>query len=314
MELARLGIDIGGTKIAAGVVVGGSRIIARYRIPTPRTGSGQDVMRAIVEMIDQIRADHEISSVGLGAKGVVDTANGVVLQDGDTLPGWGGTDVAGPVRAATGLPVAVGNDVRVAALGEALHGAGAGLDRVLLASIGTGVGGGMVFGGQIATGHHGTAGEIAHLLVPGEGALPCGCGRRDHLEAVAAGPAIAAEYARRTGATGIQLTEVADRLPAGDPVAGEVIRRAASILGAALAGLVTAVDLDGVIIGGGVAQIGRAFIEPATAALRAGVLPPLAGIPVLPARLGTDAAVIGAAGLAGSPGGTSGGGRQSGST
>lgn len=294
----RLGIDIGGTKIAAGVFDSRGNIVGRFRRDTPRTGSGAAVMVEIVDLIAEIRRSHRIDAIGLGAKGVIDSSNGVVLQDGDTLPGWGGTDVAGPVRAATGLPVAVDNDVRVTALGEARRGAGADLDRLLVASIGTGVGGGLVFGGQIVHGAHGTTGEIAHLLVPGRGALPCGCGRFDHLEAVVAGPAIAAEYSLRTGAAELPLQQVADRMRAGDVVAAATITDAAGVLGRALAGLATAVDVDGVVIGGGVAQIGPAFFEPARTEFAAAVLEPLRNIPFRPAALGTDAPLVGAAELA----------------
>jgi glucokinase len=293
----RLGVDIGGTKIAAGVVDDDGAILARFRRDTPRTGRGSDVMAQVVDLIGEIAAGYPVAAVGLGAKGVIDTVNGVVLQDGDTLPGWGGTEVARPVRAAFSVPVAVDNDVRVTALGEARRGAGIGFDRLLVASIGTGVGGGLVFGGAIVHGAHGTAGEIAHLLVPGRGALPCGCGRRDHLEAVAAGPAIAAEYRLRTGRADVRLTEVADLMRSGDQVAAATIGDAGRVLGAALAGLATALDVDAVVIGGGVAQIGSAFLEPTREAFVDAVLEPLKAIPVLVAALGNDAPIVGAAEL-----------------
>ncbi|WP_029138676.1 ROK family protein [Nakamurella lactea] len=293
----RLGVDIGGTKIAAGVVDDAGRILARFRRETPRTGRGSDVMAEVVDLIGEVSTRYALAAIGLGAKGVIDTVNGIVLQDGDTLPGWGGTDVAGPVRAAHGLPVAVDNDVRVTALGEARHGAGVGFDRLLVASIGTGVGGGLVFDGEIAHGAHGTAGEIAHLLVPGPGALPCGCGRWDHLEAVAAGPAIAAEYSRRSGRRDVRLTEVADLMHGGDELARETIADAGRVLGAALAGLATAIDVDAVVVGGGVAQIGDAFLGPTRSAFLDAVLEPLERVPVVVAALGNDAPIVGAAEL-----------------
>ena len=297
----RLGVDIGGTKLAAAVVDVNGRIVERFRRPTPRTGSGADVIAAIIDLIDEIRAGVPIRSIGLGAKGVIDTEHGVVVDDGDTLPGWSGTDVAGPIVAATSLPVAVNNDVRVTALGEARRGAGIGIDRLLVAAIGTGVGGGLVFGGSLVTGRHGTTGEIAHLYVGssvgGGPALPCGCGRLDHLEAVAAGPAIAAEYGRRTGITGLSLHDVAERMRDGDADARATIRDAARVLGLALAGFATSLDVDGVVIGGGVAQIGSEFFDPAAEAFADSAFSGVAGIAVLPAALGTDAPLIGAAEL-----------------
>lgn len=295
-----VGIDIGGTKIAAGVVAPDGSILDRRRRDTPRTGSGADVMHAVVALLQDIVSQHTVEAIGLGVKGVVDTQRGVVLQDGDTLPGWGGTEVAAPVSAAFDLPVFVENDVRVTALAEAVLGAGAGHDRLLVASAGTGVGGGLVAGRRVLHGPHGTTGEIAHLLVPGPGAIPCGCGRFDHLESISAGPAIAAEYVRRTGGSEtLTLHQVADALAAGDLVAARTIKDAAEVFGRALAGLATALDVDAVVIGGGVAQLHEAFFVPAAAALRESVLQPLRELPVLPAALGTDAPVVGAAALTG---------------
>lgn len=295
-----VGVDIGGTKIAAGVVAPDGTILERRRRDTPRTGSGADVMEAVVALLRDIVDDHPIVAIGLGVKGVVDTEQGVVLQDGDTLPGWGGTVVAAPVAAVFDLPVFVENDVRVTALAEAVLGAGVGHDRLLVASVGTGVGGGLVTGRQVLHGPHGTTGEIAHLLVPGAGAIPCGCGRFDHLEAISAGPAIAAEYVRRTGRTQpLTLHQVAEALAAGDEVAARTIRDAAEVFGRALAGLATALDVDAIVVGGGVAQLHEAFFLPAAAALLTSVLEPLRDLPVLPAALGTDAPLVGAAALTG---------------
>ena len=297
---AVVGVDIGGTKIAAGIVSADGTILQRARRDTPRTGHGTDVMDAVVALLTELADRHPFEAIGLGVKGVVDTERGVVLQDGDTLPGWGGTVVAAPVAAAFDVPVFVENDVRVTALAEAVLGAGVGHDRLLVASAGTGVGGGLVTGRRVLHGPHGTTGEIAHLLVPGPGAIPCGCGRLDHLEAVSAGPAIAAEYGRRTGGTeALSLHQVAALLAAGDRIAAETVRDAGVVLGRALAGLATALDVDAVVIGGGVAQLHEEFFVPAAAALRESVLEPLRDLPVLPAALGTDAPLVGAAALTG---------------
>lgn len=290
-------MDIGGTKIAAGVFDDSGALIERFRRDTPRTGSGADVMTAVVELLGQVRQKYPFAAVGLGAKGAI-SDDGVVLHDGDTLPGWSGTDVAGPIRAAFDVSVAVQNDVRVTTLAEARRGAGRGYPRMLLAALGTGVGGGLIIDERLLLGRHGTAGEIAHLLVNTRGAIPCGCGRFDHLEAVCAGPAIEAEYVRRSGADpDIELPEIAERMRAGDEIARATITDAARVLGAALAGLATAVDVDVLVIGGGVAQIGADFLDPAIAEFRAAALQPIKQIPVLPAALGTDAPLVGAAEL-----------------
>ena len=248
----------------------------------------------MIDLIAALRRDYAVDGIGVGAPGVV--VDGNVLSASDILPGWSGTSVGAPLRAATGLPVDVDNDVRVTALGEAGFGAGADRDRVLLASVGTGVGGALVFGGVPQRGGHGTAGEIAHLLVPGPGPIPCGCGRFDHLEAVASGPAIEAMHARRTGTAGTALTDLAREWSSGKGDR-QVLTDAAAVLGRALAGLASAVDVDAVVIGGGVAQIGEPFLEPLRTAFADSVLDPLRTIPIVPAALGTDAPLIGAAEL-----------------
>ncbi|MEV5829145.1 ROK family protein [Spirillospora sp. NPDC052242] len=212
-----------------------------------------------------------VRGLGVGAPGVVDPASGRVVSATDVLPGWSGTPVREALADLTGLPVAVANDVRAMGLGEARRGAGAGFHRVLHVSVGTGVGGALTTGGRLDHGAHGTAGELAHLLVPERGPVPCGCGRRDHLEAAVSGPAIAAT---------------------GDP------GRAGTLLGRALAGVLAVLDPDAVVIGGGVAQLGAPFLDAVAAAFRAEALPPLRATPILPAALGTDAPLTGAALLA----------------
>lgn len=292
----RLGVDIGGTKIACAVVDSGGQVLTRERRPTPRTG-GDDVLAELLDLIAQLRRRHHVDGIGIGAPGVIDGGTGRVVSASAVLPGWAGTEVGAKVAAGTGLPVAVDNDVRAMALGEARHGAGAGIGRVLFASVGTGVGGALVFRGALQRGSHGTAGEIAHLLVPGQASIACGCGRRDHLEAMASGPAIAAGYALAAGIEPVDLPQVVARWRAGDEAAGRAVVDAAELLGRALAGLAGAVDVDALVVGGGVAQIGPDFLDPLRAAFAASVIEPLRGIPVLAAALGTDAPLIGAAEL-----------------
>ena len=288
-----LGIDIGGTKIAAGVIGPAREVRHRTRTATPRSG-GSDVLRAVLDLIAEIRSSYDVAGIGVGSPGVV--RNGDVRFASDILPGWAGTAVAGPLSDATGLPVRVDNDVRVMSLAEAVSGAGVGYGRVLVASVGTGVGGALVFAGIPQRGGHGTAGEIGHLLVPGRGAIPCGCGRFDHLEAVASGPAIEAAAARRAGGPRIPLVDLAREWESGR---GDrcVLTGAATTLGRALAGLASAVDVDAVVVGGGVAQVGEPFLAPLRAAFAGSVIAPLRSVPVTGAALSTDAPLIGAAEL-----------------
>ncbi|GAA0951613.1 ROK family protein [Actinocorallia libanotica] len=289
------GVDIGGTKIAVALVSEEGRIVRQARTPTP-AGGGAAVPVAAARLIAELRAGlpgATVAAVGVGSPGVIDRAAGRVVSATDVLPGWAGMEVRATLEELTGVPVTVDNDVRAMAYGEAKAGAGAGFSRVLYVSVGTGIGGALTRDGELEYGAHGTAGETAHLLVPATGAIPCGCGRLDHLEAVASGPAMAAAYAARTGER-LPLPEIAARL-ADDPAARDTVHGAAALLGRALAGLAAVLDPDALVVGGGAAQIGPAFRTPLTEALHAEALPPLRALPVLPAHLGTDAPLIGAA-------------------
>ncbi|WP_433221930.1 ROK family protein [Dactylosporangium sp. CS-047395] len=266
------GLDIGGTKIAAGLVSADGRLLRSDRVPTPRTGA-DTVLAAAADLATRVMAGETVAGVGVGAPGVIDRVAGTVLSATDVLPGWAGAPVRPALERRLGRPVTVDNDVRAMALGEVRAGAARGHADVLFVSVGTGIGGALAHHGRLRRGPHGTAGEVGHLLAGQTGPIACGCGRTDHVEAVASGPAIAA----------------------GGP---DALPRAAAVLGRALAGLVTALDVDAVVIGGGVAQAGAAFLTPLERALRAEVLPPLRAIPILGAALGADAPIVGAALLA----------------
>lgn len=300
-------VDIGGTKIATARVVDSgelagdgprTEVSSRAVRPTP-TGGASAIIGAVAAAVAELVAETgPVTAVGVGAPGVVDAVSGRVVAATSVVPGWTGAEVGRELERALGLPVAVDNDVRVMARGELLRGAGRGVDDLLFVSLGTGVGGGLARDGVMISGRHGSGGEIGHLLVPVHGAIPCGCGRTDHLEAVAAGPAIAARYTERTGIPQVDLRAVVARLHDGDPVAAEVVTEAATILGRAVAGLVNAIDVQRVVVGGGVAQIGAPVFEPLAAAMRAELLAPLRDVVPVPARLGTDAPLVGAALLA----------------
>lgn len=298
LRSAVVGVDIGGTKVAAGLVDDSGRLVRAARAMTPHGEGAEAVLSVVVDLVDQLRNTTEVLGVGIGSPGVIDPDHGVVVSATDVLPEWVGAPVRGEVTRRTGLPVVVDNDVRVMAYGEATYGASSRYGRALHVSIGTGIGGAITCNRRVEHGRHGTAGEIAHLLIPEQGHIKCGCGRFDHLESVACGPAIAAAYAARTRATPITASEIIGRMHAGDSDAAEVILQTASILGRTLAGLCTAIDVDAIVVAGGVAQAGDAFLGPVAKALQDEVLPPLRGLPVLAATLGTNAPIIGAAKLA----------------
>lgn len=291
-----VGVDIGGTKVAAATVTAGGVIRRRQVRPTPRSGAAA-VLQVVAELISSLELDGRADAIGVAAPGVVDARTGTVLSATDVLPGWAGAEVGTDLRKLVGRPVAVDNDVRTMALGELHDGAGAGARDALFVSVGTGIGGALALDGRLRHGSAWVAGELAHLLVPDAGGVACGCGRTDHLESVASGPAIARAYACATGRE-LALPAIVARMHGGDRLARDAVIGAATVLGRALAGLASALDVQRVVVGGGVATIGAAYLQPLAAALRAEVLPPLQRIEVAAAALGTDAPLLGAARLA----------------
>lgn len=297
-EPAGLGIDIGGTKTAAAVVRADGRVLAHAVAPTPAR-EGPDAVLATAAGLGRrllAAADAPVPGAGVGTAGVVDHGAGTVRFATSSLPGWAGTRVAGRLGDALGLPVVVDNDVNASAYGE-VHLAATPLrtGTVLCVAVGTGVGGAIVRDGRVDRGAMGTAGELAHLVAGPAVGRRCGCGRRGHLEAVAAGPALAAAYAARAGGPIPALEVVASRAQTGDLDAAAVLAHGGAVLGRVLGGLATVLDPVAIVLGGGVPELGTVWWEPMAAALRAERLPGLDRVALLPARGGPRAGVVGAA-------------------
>jgi glucokinase len=302
MNTRALGIDIGGTKIAAALVAPDGTIGEPHRVPTPVRAGPSTILQAAVaagrEVLKSAGPEHVVA-VGVGSAGHVDHERGVITYAADTLPGWTGTDLAGAFRDAFDLPVSVDNDVNAMALGERRFGAGRSFDTALYLTIGTGVGGALVQEGSLWRGTTWTAGEIGHLLVAWDGRRRCSCGHTGHLEAYCAGPAIAKRYSERLNlAAPLDLRDVAARAEAGDDIAREAIAEGATILGLALSGLLSVLDPAAVIVGGGVAELGQLWWEPLETALRDAPMPGPARVALHRAELGVHAVLIGAGWMA----------------
>lgn len=302
MTVRALGIDIGGSKIAAAVVAADGTTGQIQRVPTPVSSGPDAILQAALVLGQRVRADagHEqVVAIGIGSAGHVDHERGVITYAADTLPGWTGTDLAGVFGDAFNLPVSVDNDVNAMALGEQRFGAGRGYDHALYLTVGTGVGGAVMQHGTLWRGATWTAGEIGHLLVAWDGKRRCSCGHPGHLEAYSAGPAIAARYAERANLVEpLDLRDVAVRAVAGDELARETIAEGATILGLALGGLLSVLDPSAVIIGGGVAELGELWWGPLRQAIRAAPMPGPARVALRCAELGVNAVLIGAGWLA----------------
>ncbi|MEU6161384.1 ROK family protein [Streptomyces sp. NPDC047130] len=289
-----IGLDLGGTKIAAALVGADGAVLARHTRPTPAAGGSQAVLDALAEAAHAVRAPHA-GAVGVAAAGVIDPVTGTVTSATDTIRGWAGTALAAGLADRTGLPVACDNDVRAAALTEL---ADLGEDGTLIyAAVGTGVGGAFAAGGRMLRGVGGVAGHLGHLPSPEADGLPCTCGATGHLEAIAAGPAITAHYARLGGEPADRLQAVAARAALGDPHAVAAITLGARATGRVLGGLANALGPHRVVVAGGVPSIGALYQDALRDAFATELMAPLRALRPTPPRGGADAAVLGAAAL-----------------
>ncbi|KJK58588.1 ROK family protein [Saccharothrix sp. ST-888] len=298
-------IDIGGTKIAAALVSSGGRLLTRTQRPTPAASDGETVLGAVLDALDELATApgwSEVRALGVGSAGPVDISRGTVSPV--NIPGWRGfpiTERLSAHPAAKGLPVVLAGDGIAIAAAEHRFGAAQPYDNALCMVVSTGVGGGLILNGELHTGPTGNAGHIGHITVDLNGE-PCPCGSRGCVEQLASGTAIA-RYALRSGwrpaAQDASAVAVAASARAGDPIALAAYERAGQALAAAIAATATLVELDAVVIGGGVAQVGDLLLDPLRAHLRTyAALPFAAGITVHRALLGTDAGLVGAAAVA----------------
>ncbi len=290
-----IGIDIGGTKIAGGLVTGEGRVFHAERCPTPMTG-GPAILSVALDIARRllVTTSEPVLGIGIGTGGQVDTERGVIVSATDILPGWAGTEVKASFEQALGLSCSVDNDVNALAVGEGRFGAGRGLPAVLYLALGTGVGGALLLRGRV---HHGatwTGGEFGHLLLTTDEAAPS-----KTLEDFASGPGLVQTYRELTGFMGDVTGEVLAAEAVRDPkgLAAQAITRTGEYLGFGLASLANVLDPNLIVIGGGLAAIGHSLLEPARTIMRRYALPGPARCPVVSAALGTEAAIIGAAAL-----------------
>lgn len=298
-------VDIGGTKIACGLVVlgGEAPVIEKVeKVPTEAMEGGAHVLATVLAQVSSAieRADGHVAGVGISSAGVVNPRNGDITFANELMPGWGGTHLGAEVTAATGLPCRVLNDVHAHALGEARWGGGRGAKSCLVAAVGTGIGGAFVEHGKIMLGAHDEAGHIGHVCCPAAAGVPCSCGATGHLEPIAAGPGIIREYVRLGGdaeydGRPMDGAEIDRRAAAGDEAARAAEARAGRALGEVLGSMCNMLDPDVVILSGSVAQCGPDWSDAMAEAFRGQAMPPVATTPIVGGELGGDAPLIGAA-------------------
>lgn len=289
-----IGLDLGGTK-CLGVVVGDDgRVLDEHRVPTPRNAGAGAVLDAMTSVGRELigRAAGDVAAVGAGVPGLVDALG--TLRYAPNLPGVTEVEVAPALAAALGLPIVVDNDASCAGWAErtAAAGAAAGHDHVVLVTLGTGIGGGIIIDGRLYRGANGFAGEIGHMVVDPDGP-PCPCGQRGCWERYASGSGLA----RLAGERGEDVTAAARN---GDAWAVKVLAEFAWWIALGLANLANVFDPTIFVLAGGLIEAGDVLLEPVRSSFATLVeavehRPPIA---IVPASLGEHAGAIGAALLA----------------
>lgn len=308
--MLKVGIDIGGTKIAGGVVDPDGRIVEKLRVDTPQDTAA--LAQAVVDMARHFRAAHDISAVGVAAAGFIDRDRATVIHAPNIA--WRNEPLKAILEDGIDLPVTIENDANAAGWAEFRFGAGRGVEHMVMLTMGTGVGGAIVLGGELFRGGHGIGAELGHIRFTRDG-LPCGCGQNGCLEQYASGRALQREAgaiadgggigeglaALRAEKGSISGPAVSRLVLAGDPGAIEALRRVATALGEACGGFQAVLDPELFVIGGGVAQLGDDLLEPVRLAYETS-LPGYGDRPVARfaiAQLVNDAGLIGVADLAG---------------
>jgi glucokinase len=306
-----IGLDIGGTKIAGGVVADDGTVLELVEVPTPAAGDTLETLEVLRKIIGSLRDHHPaVEAIGAGAAGMVEWPGGHIRWAPNNA--YRELPLRQLLAQETGLPAIVDNDANVAAWAEARHGAAAGYGHVVVLTVGTGIGSGVVLGGQLQRGHSGLGGEIGHILVAPDGSR-CGCGNTGCLEAMASGSALgqAGREAAASDPGGILATiaggadrvtgqAVFDAAQRGDQTARELFGQIGYWLGLGIASVVNLLDIEIVVIGGGLVSAGELLLAPARESFRSFLFGrsrrPLPAI--IPARFGPDAGVVGAATLA----------------
>jgi glucokinase len=275
-----LAVDVGGTRLAAGLVDSAGGIVCAETVATDRFGRGEGILKNTLELVAQMeeharQTDLAVRGIGVGVPGAVDEETGRIGPDIQNIPELANLSLRSLLQDRTGVPTVVDNDVNALTLAEWTFGQAKGLRHLTMIAVGTGVGGGLILNGSLVRGASGYAGEIGHITVEMDG-RPCFCGSRGCVKAYASGPDLVAHarellgesqspiFAELTGGDLARLSpplifRAADR---GDPVAESVVAKAAQALGASVATLVNLCNPEIIILGGGVMEAGDVLMEP----------------------------------------------------
>ncbi len=314
-----VGVDLGGTHLRAAIVdITNGQVVDQFQVPTLAREGHNAVIARMAEMIDKVISSSgtskaDVGGIGIGVPGKLDLEHGRVLFL-PNLPGnWLNVPLQQEIERQVGLPTHLLNDARAMTFGEWKYGAGRGVNTVACFTLGTGVGGGLVVNGKLHLELGGTAGELGHQVIDVDGPT-CGCGSRGCLETYASGPAIAAAGIKAvvqglTTRIGEMVNYDLNRVTpevvyqaalSGDPIAQEIYQRVGHYLGIAIANVIVIVGPRKIVIGGGVSQAGELLFEPIRRTIRSSVfITSTEQVEIVPAQLGINAGIIGAAAWAG---------------
>jgi glucokinase len=285
-----LALDVGGTKLAGGLLVAGA-LHHRHEVATLAREGAEAILGRLIGLARQVMARAEIPpvAVGVASAGQIDPHSGDVIFATDNLPGWTGLPLGKRLSEALGLPVFVENDVNAFALAEAALGAGKGYRHLVLAAVGTGVGGGIVIDGQLYSGHLGRAGEIGHICVVPEG-RPCTCGQIGCLESYAGMRVMLPN----SGFESMRL--LADHYLAGETI--PAVDESALWLGRGLAIAAHLLGPEAILVGGSIGLLGYRYLDDVRRSFAIAAVKSYRNIPILPTQLGADSGILGAGVLA----------------
>ena len=293
------GIDLGGTTVKIAYFDETGNMLQKWEIPTVTIDGGKHILPHIAASIRDFINAHQINEtmilgMGIGVPGPV-SAKGVVNKCVNL--GWGVFNIAEELTALTGFPVKAGNDANVAALGEYWKGGGAGCDNMVFATLGTGVGGGIVIEGKLLHGAHGSGAEIGHMVLNRNETAVCGCGKRGCVEQYCSATGIV-RLAALHGMTDVTCKDIFDAAKAGDKVALEIMDEYYEYLGEFLGSLCSVIDPEIVVLGGGVSKAGEMLLTGVEPYFHKYVFHAASDVKFALASLGNDAGAYGAFKLA----------------
>ncbi|MFO7900178.1 MAG: ROK family glucokinase [Planctomycetota bacterium] len=314
MKSRAVGIDLGGTNIKGGLVERDGTVLAKKSVRTEAAGGADHVIGRIAGLVDDVIAEGgaaktDVVGVCVGSPGPLDGETGVIYEAPNL--GWYDVPLGEKLAPRVGLPVWIENDANVAAFGEAWVGAGRGLECVILLTLGTGIGGGIVLGGRLWRGVHGTGAELGHMTIDYDG-VRCNCGSRGCIEAYASAPAVVRRMREAIDAGGesalrpafdmgeeVEAKQVYEAAADGDALAREVMEQTGRFLGIAVASYVNIFDPNCVVLHGGMVNAGDMLLEPLVEEMNARSFESCRrGLRVLPSALKGEAGLVGAAGCA----------------